>query len=95
MPVFHLSIYQTPNIHSSSENDYRAFDTAEIFVELKTMNMFACKNAFYKLTKVRTAYMRFSNIGNIQKEEKKHLIKKLILLMIRGKLTNYLKLFCR
>ena len=78
MPVFHLSIYQTPNIHTSffSENDYRAFDTAEILVELKTMmSMFACKNAFYKLTKVRTAYMRFSNIGNIQKEEKKHKIK--------------------
>ena len=82
MPVFHLSIYQTPNIHTSffSENDYRAFDTAEILVELKTMmSTFACKNAFYKLKKVRTAHMRFSNIGNIQKEEKKHLTKNLIL----------------
>ena len=58
-----------------SENDYRAFDTAEVLVGFKTMSMFACRNAFDKLTKVRTAYIRFSNIGNIQKEEKKHLTK--------------------
>ena len=36
--------------------------------------------------------MRFSNIGNIQKEEKKHFTKNLICLMIRGKLTKLLKL---
>ena len=71
-----ITIYQTHNIHKLfSENDYRAFDTAEILVELKRMSLFACKKVFVKLTKVRTAYMRFSNIGNIQKEEKKHLIK--------------------
>ena len=27
-----------------SENDYRAFNTAEILVELKTISMFACRN---------------------------------------------------
>ena len=47
--MFYLSIYQTPNIYKLfSENDNRAFDTAEILVELKTMIMFAYRKAFYK-----------------------------------------------
>ena len=29
----------------------RTFDSAEILVEFKTMSMFACRNAFYKLSK--------------------------------------------
>ena len=64
-PVFYLSIYQTPNIYKLfSENDNRAFDTAEILVELKRMSLFACKKVFVKLTKVRTAFIRLSNIRN-------------------------------
>ena len=40
----------------------RTFDSAEILVEFKTMSMFACRNAFYKLSKKRSAYMRFKFI---------------------------------
>ena len=72
--------YQTPNIHKLfSENDYRAFDTAEFLLNLKQWVCSHAETGFIKLTKVRTAHMRFSNIGNIQKEEKKHFTKNLIL----------------
>ena len=38
-----------------TENDYRAFDIAEIFVELNTMSMLACRNAFYKINKSKNS----------------------------------------
>ena len=79
VPVFHLSISNSQYTQAFSENDYRAFDTAEFLLNLKQWVCSHAETGFIKLTKVRTAHMRFSNIGNIQKEEKKHLTENLIL----------------
>ena len=77
--MFHLSISNSQYTQAFSENDFRAFDTAEFLLNLKQCICSHAETGFIKLTKVRTAHMRFSNIGNIQKEEKKHLTKNLIL----------------
>ena len=72
VPVFHLSISNSQYTQAFSENDYRAFDTAEFLLNLKQWVCSHAETGFIKLTKVQTAHMRFSNIGNIQKEEKIH-----------------------
>ena len=89
--MFHLSISNSQYTQAFSENDYRAFDTAEILVELKTMSMFACRNRFYKINKSTNSSHEILKYWKYSKRREETFDKKLNFVMIRGKLTKFIQ----